>query len=106
MLDWLIIGGGLYGTHLALVLTRRCRIAPERLCILNPHETLLAVWERSMAATGMRYLRLTIVHHLALDPHDLWHFAWRRGGQAGLFHTEPDMVRWCPPRQGAAARRG
>ncbi|MFQ3663567.1 MAG: FAD/NAD(P)-binding protein [Chloroflexaceae bacterium] len=79
MLDWLIIGGGLHGTHLALVLTVRCGIAPERIRILDPHEELLAHWERCTVATGMTHLRSTIVHHLALDPHDLWHFAQRRG---------------------------
>jgi hypothetical protein len=85
MLDWLIIGGGMHGTHLALVLTGRCGVAPERLGILDPHEALLASWERCTAATGMAYLRSTIVHHLALDPHDLWHFARRRGAQPEQF---------------------
>lgn len=83
MLDWLIIGGGIHGTHLALVLAQRCGVAPERLRILDPYEELLATWERCTAATGMTHLRSTIVHHLALDPHDLWHFARRRGAQAG-----------------------
>jgi hypothetical protein len=85
MLDWLIIGGGIHGTHLALVLTGRCGIAPERLRILDPHEELLAHWDRCAAATGMAYLRSTVVHHLALDPHDLWNFAQRRGAQPGMF---------------------
>jgi hypothetical protein len=85
MLDWLIIGGGIHGTHLALVLTRRCGVAPERLRILDPHETLLAHWDRCTAATGMAYLRSTVVHHLALDPHDLWYFVQRRGAQPGMF---------------------
>jgi cation diffusion facilitator CzcD-associated flavoprotein CzcO len=85
MLDWLIIGGGLHGTHLALVLTRRCGVAPERLRILDPHEELLAHWERCTAATGMRFLRSTVVHHLALDPHDLWQFVRQRGAEPGQF---------------------
>ncbi len=85
MLDWLIIGGDLHGTHLALVLTTRGGVAPERLRILDPYEQLLATWERCTVATGMTHLRSTIVHHLALDPHDLWHFARRQGAQAGQF---------------------
>lgn len=83
MLDWLIIGGGLHGTHLALVLMGRGGIAPERLRILDPHEELLAQWERCTTATGMTHLRSTVVHHLALDAHDLYHFARQRGVQAG-----------------------
>ena len=85
MLDWLIVGGGIHGTHMALVLTARGGVAPERLRILDPHETLLARWERCTAATGMRFLRSTVVHHLALDPHDLWQYAQRRGLQPGQF---------------------
>ncbi|NCC37207.1 MAG: hypothetical protein EOM24_35145, partial [Chloroflexia bacterium] len=81
MLDWLIIGGGLHGTHLALVLTARAGVPAERLRILDPHAHLLAHWDRCTSATGMTYLRSTLVHHLALDPHDLWHFARRRGLQ-------------------------
>jgi thioredoxin reductase len=79
MLDWLIIGGGIHGTHLALVLLGRRKVAPERLRILDPHETLLARWTTCTAATGMTYLRSTVVHHLALDPHDLWKYATDRG---------------------------
>ncbi|WP_240695809.1 FAD/NAD(P)-binding protein [Candidatus Chloroploca sp. Khr17] len=85
MLDWLIIGGGLHGTHLALVLTARAGVPAERLRILDPHAHLLAHWDRCTSATGMTYLRSTLVHHLALDPHDLWHFARRRGLQATQF---------------------
>lgn len=85
MLDWLIIGGGIHGTHLALVLTRRGGVDPARLGILDPHEALLAHWEHCTAATGMAFLRSTLVHHLALEPHDLWHFARRRGLRPGLF---------------------
>jgi len=50
MLDWLIVGGGIHGTHLALVLTARGGVDPERLRILDPHETLLARWERCTAS--------------------------------------------------------
>ncbi len=85
MHDWLIIGGGIHGTHLALVLLGRGGIPPERLRILDPHAMLLARWEACTAATGMAYLRSTVVHHLALDPHDLWNYAKRRGIQSNQF---------------------
>lgn len=85
MLDWLIIGGGIHGAHLALVLLGRGKIPPERLRILDPHERLLARWNACTAATGMTCLRSTVVHHLALDPHDLWNYAKRRGMQPTHF---------------------
>ncbi|NJO82744.1 MAG: FAD/NAD(P)-binding protein [Blastochloris sp.] len=85
MLDWLIIGGGIHGTHLALVLLGRGKVVSERLRVLDPHETLLARWNACTAATGMAYLRSTVVHHLALDPHDLWNYAKRRGMQPTHF---------------------
>lgn len=85
MLDWLIIGGGPHGVHLALALTVRGGTPPARLRILDPHATLLARWEACTASTGMAFLRSTVVHHLALDPHDLWQFAKRRGRQMGQF---------------------
>ncbi|MFV9503413.1 MAG: FAD/NAD(P)-binding protein [Oscillochloridaceae bacterium umkhey_bin13] len=98
MLDWLIIGGGIHGTHMALVLTQRAGVAPERLRILDPHDTLLAQWERCTAATGMSHLRSTLVHHLALDPHDLWNFARRNGASESQFrgpYRRPALELFC-----------
>ncbi len=86
MLDWLIVGGGIHGVHLACVLLGKAGIASERLRILDPHETLLARWETCTAATGMEFLRSTSVHHVALDPHDLWYYAKRYGyGERAFF---------------------
>ncbi|GAB4426549.1 MAG: FAD/NAD(P)-binding protein [Chloroflexi bacterium OHK40] len=85
MLDWLIVGGGLHGTHLALTLLARGGANPARLRILDPHAALLAHWERCTTRTGMAFLRSTVVHHLAPDPHDLWIFARRRGSLTGQF---------------------
>ncbi len=79
MLDWLIICGGIHGVHLACVLLGKAGVAPERLRILDPHERLLARWETCTTATGMEFLRSTSVHHVALDPHDLWRYARRHG---------------------------
>lgn len=81
MLDWLIIGGGIHGTHLALVLTRRAGVAPERLRILDPHPTLLARWHACTANTGMTFLRSGAVHHLDLHPEALARFAKAPDGQ-------------------------
>lgn len=61
-LDWLIVGGGIHGVHLALVLRERCRIAADRIRIIDPYDHLLVRWESCTTACGMRYLRSTVVH--------------------------------------------
>lgn len=71
MLDWLIIGGGIHGTHLAAVLTQRAGVSPDRLRILDPHPALLARWHACTANTGMTHLRSGAVHHIDLDPEAL-----------------------------------
>ena len=77
-LDWLIIGGGIHGVHIAARLLGECGIAPDRLRILDPHYRLLAHWRNCAAATGMTHLRSPGVHHLALDPFSHLRFAGRR----------------------------
>jgi len=42
MLHWLIIGGGLHGTHMALVLTKGCSIDSRQVRVLDPEPELLA----------------------------------------------------------------
>ena len=77
MLDWLVIGGGIHGTHLSLVLTERLGVPRGRLRVLDPHAEPLARWQRWAANTGMRHLRSSSVHHLDIDPYSLCHFAKR-----------------------------
>ncbi len=89
MLDWLIIGGGIHGTHLALVLTQQAGVAPERLRILDPHPTLLARWHACTANTGMTFLRSGAVHHLDLHPEALTRFAKEPVGQPYRRFIEP-----------------
>ena len=75
MLDWLIIGGGIHGTHLSLVLTTTAGAEAERVRVLDPHPAPLARWDACTAATGMLHLRSPSVHHLDLDPWSLQRFA-------------------------------
>ncbi len=81
MLDWLIIGGGIQGTALALYLSRRRRLPHDRLRVLDPHETPLTLWQQQTHNTGMDYLRSPLVHHLSDDPFALRTFALTRPGQ-------------------------
>lgn len=79
MLRWLIIGGGIHGTHLAARLVEEAREAPRDLAVLDPAPHLMAAWRRSTAATGMRYLRSPAVHHLGVEPFELLRFGAERG---------------------------
>jgi cation diffusion facilitator CzcD-associated flavoprotein CzcO len=75
MFDWLVIGGGIHGVHIAARLLGEARVAPERLCILDPGAELLERWKVCTATTGMTHLRSPSVHHVDIDPWSLERFA-------------------------------
>ncbi len=77
-LDWLIIGGGIHGVHIAARLLGESGVAPERLRIVDPSNQLLARWRSCADTTGMTHLRSPGVHHLDLDPYSLLRFAGKR----------------------------
>jgi thioredoxin reductase len=89
MLDWLIVGGGIQGTYLAIFLLGRMGIKPETLRILDPHGQMLAVWEHHTANTGMEYLRSAHAHNLHFDPWSLATFARTRAGAPLARFIEP-----------------
>jgi len=88
-LDWLIVGGGIHGVHLAVRLLGEAGVAPDRLRIVDPAPRLLDGWRRCSANTGMTHLRSPAVHHLDLEPWSLLRFAGAnsrgRGAPAGAF---------------------
>ena len=81
MLEWLIIGGGVHGTHLSLALLRAAGVPHDRLAVLDPWDEPLARFFRFTEATGMSYLRSPAVHHLDLHPYALRTFAKRGHGK-------------------------
>lgn len=89
MLDWLIVGGGIQGTHGSLYLTRRKNAPYDRLRVLDPHPAPLAVWEKHSANTGMEYLRSPHAHNLHFDPFSMVTFARTRAGAPLARFTEP-----------------
>ncbi|MEM6783199.1 MAG: FAD/NAD(P)-binding protein [Bacteroidota bacterium] len=89
MLDWLIVGGGVHGTHLSLALKARLGWPRERVRVLDPHPTPLALWSHQTANTGMAFLRSSYVHHLGVDPFGLKRFA--KAPEAA------DVARFAPP---------
>ena len=85
-LDWLIVGGGIHGVHIAARLIGDAGVESSRLRIVDPGERLLERWRASTATTGMTHLRSPAVHHLDLNPHALMQYAGtRRTRKAGLF---------------------
>jgi len=74
MLDWLIIGGGIHGTHLAHVLVNQYGFGADDVRILDPYERLLATWTQRADNTGMQYLRSPRVHHIDIASTALEHF--------------------------------
>ena len=90
-IDWLIIGGGPHGVHLAARLVGEAGIDAARLAILDPGSRLLDRWRAFTAATGMSYLRSPGVHHLDLEPFSLMRFAGDRRDRPpallrGIYH--------------------
>ncbi len=81
MLEWLIIGGGIHGVHLANRLVCGAEVERDRVAIVDPHGELLARWDHCTAMTGMGYLRSPVVHHIGLEPMELLEFSrgsrWR-----------------------------
>ena len=77
-MDWLIVGGGIHGVHIAARLLGESGVSPDRLCILDPCDQLLARWRICAATTGMTHLRSPGVHHIGLEPFGLVHFAGQR----------------------------
>ncbi len=73
--DWLIVGGGIHGVHIAARLIAEAGVAPDRLLIVDPAERLLERWRVCAAVTGMSFLRSPTVHHLDLSPWSLRRFA-------------------------------
>ncbi|MEM1182741.1 MAG: FAD/NAD(P)-binding protein [Acidobacteriota bacterium] len=90
-LEWLIIGGGIHGAHLAARLLGDAGVGPERLRVIDPADRLLSRWRTCTATTGMDYLRSSAVHHIDLKPFSLQHFASSRNGRkSGLFEAPFD----------------
>jgi len=75
MLDWLIIGGGIHGTHLAHMFTATGAVAPDRIRVLDPAGEPLARWNHLTGNTGMEFMRSPAVHHLGVATDELNQFA-------------------------------
>ena len=85
-LDWLIVGGGIHGVHLAARLIGERGVPPDRLRIIDPADQLLARWRSCTATVGMKHLRSPAVHNLDLDAGALRSFAGhKKNRKRGVF---------------------
>jgi uncharacterized NAD(P)/FAD-binding protein YdhS len=89
MLDWLIVGGGLHGVHIALSLLDRAGVSRDRLRILDPGVRLLERWDQCTRNVAMPFLRSALVHHIGLDPFDLHDFSQTAAGKPLARFTPP-----------------
>lgn len=76
--DWLIVGGGIHGVHIAARLIGEAGVPASSLRIVDPNPQLLGSWRRLTGLTGMRYLRSPSVHHLDLDAWSLRKYSKKR----------------------------
>ena len=76
--EWLIIGGGIHGVHIAASLIGKASIAPTDLRLIDPNDHLLHTWHERTKVTGMSYMRSPAVHHLGLSPWELMNFAGKK----------------------------
>ncbi|MDN5938003.1 MAG: NAD(P)-binding domain-containing protein [Salinisphaera sp.] len=90
MIEWLIVGGGVQGSHLARVLRVRMGVPADALRIVDDAPAPLAAWDRRAAACAMGYLRSPQVHHIGLPAPDLRWYADSRGYDRAAF-TAPYM---------------
>jgi pyruvate/2-oxoglutarate dehydrogenase complex dihydrolipoamide dehydrogenase (E3) component len=77
VLEWLIVGGGVHGTLVSRALVEEGATPLDRVRVLDPHPAPLACFRQCAAATGLDFLRSSVVHHLDADPMSLRRFAVR-----------------------------
>lgn len=62
--EWLIVGAGPHGCHLAVRLLSEGKCRPEELLLVDPSPPL-EVWKRRTRNSGMTYPRSSETHHIA-----------------------------------------
>lgn len=71
MISWLIVGGGIHGTHIATQLMASGKAISSSLSIIDENECLLQKWKTRTSNTGMKYLRSSAGYHLDVDENSL-----------------------------------
>ena len=93
--EWLVIGGGIHGVHLAARLIAEAHVNPKQLRIVDPGQRLLQRWRTCTETTGMRHLRSPAVHHLDVEPWSLRIFGTKRNAKKSNFaapYSRPSLA--------------
>jgi len=90
---WIVVGGGLQGCCIAHLLCRRTVHTTDEVRTIDPHDRLLARFERRARACRMSTLRSAHVHHLADDPFSLRGYARGQDREAELHETHRYVTR-------------
>jgi hypothetical protein len=89
VLEHIIVGGGIQGTHLSLVLTATGKVARDRLVVVDPFDEPLERWTECTSNVQMEFLRSPAVHHIDVEPFSLYRFAKSPAGRK--------VARFAPP---------
>lgn len=90
--EYVIVGGGVHGTHVAHRLVSETDLSPDSISIIEPRGELLASFREKTRACGMEALRSPFVHHLGVEPFSLRDFAETQDREDELRST-PDHPR-------------
>ncbi|CAB9523316.1 expressed unknown protein [Seminavis robusta] len=99
--DWLIVGGGLHGVHIAA----RLIAVGSSLAIVDEEARLLTKWKSRAAATGMKYMRSSASFHLDVDVASLRRFAATATADAAAVSTIPKKKRRQRHRSSSSSRQ-
>jgi cation diffusion facilitator CzcD-associated flavoprotein CzcO len=76
MRDWVIVGAGPVGCHLAISLLQSGQTGRDQIALLDDKEPL-SLWKRRADSCGMSYLRSSCVHHIGISTAALSQFRKR-----------------------------
>ncbi len=85
--DWLIVGGGPHGAHVAIRLVDK-GVRSDKMAILDPHPEPLAQWKHHTMNAGMTHLRSPEFHNIGVDPYSLGRHAATHGFVAATHEEE------------------
>lgn len=88
LLDWIIVGAGPQGSHLACCLRGR-GVSVDRMVLLDRHPAPLHLWNRHTEQLKMGHLRSSAVHHIDVSPHSFFEHAVENHGTPRNWSAAP-----------------